>query len=87
MSMNDFVSAGSHRMSKVMTFAFAWSQKPKNGQDLASAGSQKNKCDLAFAEDQHIKIFGSRDNFLLDIVSENHETIFKFMIFFERMHV
>jgi len=40
MSMNDFVSAGSHRMSKVMTFAFAWSQKPKNGQDLASAGDQ-----------------------------------------------
>jgi len=55
--------------------------------DFVSAGSQKNKCDLAFAEDQHIKIFGSRDNFLLDIVSENHETIFKFMIFFERMHV
>jgi len=29
----------------------------KSGCDFASAGSQKNKCDLAFAEDQHINKF------------------------------
>ena len=55
MSMNDFVSAGSHRMSKVMTFAFAWSQNQRMAKTLLLQGIKyQDKCDLASAGGQHV---------------------------------
>jgi len=41
----------------------------------------QNKCDLAFAGDQHIQDFESEDNFSLDLVSEDHRTTFFFFFF------
>ena len=40
-----------------MTLLLQGVRKINGGYDFASAGSQKNKCDLAFAEDQYINKF------------------------------
>ena len=79
----DFASAGSRENKWKLWLCFCresekqWMAKTLLPQRIKC----QNKRDLASAGGQHIKTFGSGDNFLLDFVSEDHETIFKFMIF------